>query len=332
MFGLLSQLAHVELISPRPEESVRFYTESLGLTETAREGQSVYLRAWGDPFHHSLVVTEGAQPGVGHIAWRTAGPEALQTLVERVEAAGLGEGWSEPSLGHGRAYRYRSPGGHPHEALWEVDRYVAPAGQESTFPIRPQRYAPVGAAVRQLDHVTIATTAIGEDIRFYRDVHGARFMECTVMEAGGEPFFAEMSNNEQAHDLALIADHHATLRGRSHHLAFWVDQMVDVVRSADVLIEAGTPIEYGPGRHGHGENTFLYVREPGGHRIEIFSGGYRNYQPDWKPVEWIAGQGGIDMYRNWPAPDSMLEVFPPSEAAAQVTADDTNPWSIVGVS
>ena len=44
------------------------------------------------------------------------------------------------------------------------------------------------------------------------------------------------------------------------------------------------------------------------------------------------GSGGIDMFRNWPAPDSMLEVFPREGASAQPLEDNTNPWSVVGVS
>jgi catechol 2,3-dioxygenase len=331
MFGLLSQLAHVEVFSPKPEESVRFFTEVLGLSETTREKESVYLRAWGDYFHHSLVVTEGPHAGLGHFAWRTAGEAQLETAAQRIEAAGLGEGWADDSTGHGRSYRYRSPGGHLQEIFWEVERYVAPPELRSTFPIRAQRFYPVGASVRQLDHVTIATGEMREDIGFYRDVLGSRFMECTVMEPGATPFFAEMTNNEQAHDLGLVGDG-SGLRGRSHHLAFWLDLPSDVTRAADVIIESGTPIEYGPGKHGHGENTYLYVREPGGHRVELFSGGYRNYQPDWEPVEWVVGTGGIDMFRNWPAPDSMLEVFPTADAYAQVGGGPTNPWSVVGVS
>jgi catechol 2,3-dioxygenase len=332
MFGLLSQLAHLELLSPKPDETVRFFEEVIGLSQTASEGQSVHLRAWGDPFHHSLTVTEAPYSGIAHIGWRAAGAEQLQTVVQRIEAAGRGEGWQEPVLGHGPAYRYRSPGGHLHEVLWEVERYVAPAELRSTFPSRPQRFAPVGAAARQLDHVTIATGAMNDDIAFYRDVHGARFMECTVMTPDApEPFFAELTNNEQAHDLALIADA-AGHPGRTHHLAFWLDQPSEVVRAADVIIESGTPIEFGPGKHGHGENTYLYMREPGGHRVELFSGGYRNYQPDWEPVRWVAGEGGIDMFRNWPAPDSLLEVFPSEDATAQIVDTEKNPWSIVGVS
>jgi catechol 2,3-dioxygenase len=333
VFGLISQLAHVELQSPRPSESVEFFKRLLGFTETARAGQSVYLRAWGDAFHHSLVVTDGAVPGITHVGWRTAGEEQLQTAAQRIEAAGLGEGWADPVTGHGRAYRYRTPGGHLDEIFWDVERYRAPDTQRSALPIRPQRQVFAGAAPRQIDHVTLATPHMNEHIAFQRDVLGSRFMECTVMNVDdAEPFFAEVSNNEQGHDIGLIADRSGP-GGRHHHVAFWFDQAVDVFRAADALLEAGVQIEFGPGRHGHGENTFLYFREPGGFRIEFFSGGYRNYQPDWERVRWLVDTGGIDLYRNHPAPQSMLEVFPPeSTPTASVADGDANPWSYATVS
>ncbi len=332
MFGLISQLAHVELQSPRPTESVDFLKGVLGFTETGRDEESVYLRAWGDPFHHSLVVTEADAPGIAHVGWRAAGEEQLQTAVRRLEQTGLGEGWVDPVTGHGRAYRYRTPGGHLHEVFWDVERFVAADGQRSCLPARPQRQAFAGAAPRQIDHVTMATSRMNDQIAFQREVFGSRFMEGTVMSMEDEePFFAEVSNNEQGHDIGLIADR-SGLSGRTHHVAFWFDQMVDVFRAADALVEAGVHIEFGPGRHGHGENTFLYFREPGGFRIEFFSGGYRNYQPDWEPVRWLVDTGGVDLYCNHPAPDTMLEVFPPETAPASVAYGGANPWSYAGVS
>ena len=333
MFGLLSQLAHFELESPRPAETVKFFTEILGMKVSGKDDGSVYLRAWGDFFHHSLVVTEGPAPRLAHIGWRTAGAAQLKTAVQRIEEAGLGDGWEDSNVGHGPGFRYLSPGGHRHEVFWEVDRYEAPEGERSTFPIRPEKLNPRGAAVRQIDHVTLATGKMNEDIAFYRDVLGSRYMEATVMKADdNEPFFAAISNTEQGHDTGLVADH-SGIPGRSHHLAYWLDLPTEVVRAADVLIESGTPIEYGPGKHGHGENTYLYVREPGGHRVELFSGGYRNYQPDWEPRTWIVGSGGVDMFRNWPAPEAYLEVFPPTDKpAAAVVTDGVNPWSVVGSS
>ena len=332
MFGLISQLAHVELQSPRPDESVEFFKSVLGFTETGRDADAVYLRAWGDPFHHSIAVSEADEPGLAHVGWRTAGEEQLATAVQRLEQAGLGEGWAEPVLGHGRAYRYRTPGGHLNEVFWEVERYRAPETQRSALPIRPQRQVFAGCAPRQIDHVTMATPNMNEHIAFQREVFGSRFMEGTVMNMDDEaPFFAEVSNNEQGHDIGLIVDRSGGT-GRHHHVAYWFDQMVDVFRAADALIEAGVHIEFGPGRHGHGENTFLYFREPGGFRIEFFSGGYRNYQPDWEPVRWLVDTGGVDLYCNHPAPDTMLEVFPQAATrTAEVAYGGANPWSYASV-
>ena len=311
MFGLLSQLAHAELESPRPEESAAFFTEVLGLYETERDGGSIYLRAWGDPFHHSLVISEGAQPRIAHVGWRTAGAEALEGAAAAIEATGLGEGWQEPVLGHGRAFRFRSPGGNLHEVFWDADRYVAPEAQRSTLPNRPQRFLPVGVGARQIDHITFVTPKIMDDVAFWRDTLGDRFMEFAVDE-NDEVVFAEVTSNEQAHDIGLVGVA-AAPGGQTHHLAYWLDLPSEVHRAADILRESGNPVEWGPARHGHGENTFLYVREPGGHRIELFSGGYRNYQPDWEPRKWLANSGGVEMFVNNPMPESMFEAFPAGE-------------------
>jgi catechol 2,3-dioxygenase len=144
---LLSQLAHVEFATPKPEETLRFLTDLLGLYESGREGQSVFLRGWGEWFHHSLVVTEGPQPALGHIGWRAEGPEALELAAQRLAHSGLGEGWHDGSTGHGAAYRFRGPGGQLSEVFWEVERWQAPPELASTYPNRPQRFMPRGAGV-----------------------------------------------------------------------------------------------------------------------------------------------------------------------------------------
>src|SRR3954452_20417443 len=98
---LMSQLAYAELISPMPEETVAWLVDVLGLEETTREGQSVYLRGWAEWLHSSLVVTEGPQPAVGHIAWRTYGPDDPETIAQRLGDSEDVIGWVESSVGHG---------------------------------------------------------------------------------------------------------------------------------------------------------------------------------------------------------------------------------------
>src|ERR1700688_4837824 len=130
---LLSHLAHVELITPKLNESARFFVEVMGLTEVQRTNQSVYLRCWGDYYQYSLMLTQGSQPALGHAAWRSVGAAELQEAASRVETSGTKGEWRDDSYGHGRSYRFKGPGGHSIELLWEVERYAASGGLKSIY-------------------------------------------------------------------------------------------------------------------------------------------------------------------------------------------------------
>jgi len=317
---LLSQLAHVELTTPVPSESLAFFTDVLGLELTEQAGQSAYLRGWGENFHHSLKLTEGPQPALGHIGWRAASPDALETAAARLEGLGNGVGWSDGDAGHGRAYRFNGPGGHVEEIFWDVERYRASGDLAPLFPHRAQRFRPRGVAARQIDHITMPTVDIMADAQFRRDVLGFRFTGWTSHPQDPELcVFAQCTTNEQAHDLGLVPEM-TNARGRINHLAFWLDQKVDVLRAADVLLDYDVKLESGPGQHGMGEITYLYFREPGGVRIELNSGGYRNYEPDLETVKWTARQGSNDWYGTMEFKESMFECFPPAETV-NATAD-----------
>ena len=47
-----------------------------------------------------MKITEAPEAGVGHIAWRARSPQALERRVAAIEAAGLGQGWSDGDAGH----------------------------------------------------------------------------------------------------------------------------------------------------------------------------------------------------------------------------------------
>ena len=70
----IAHLAHVELLTPKPEESLRFFVDVMGMTENGRKGDSVYLRGWDDYEHHSLQLTDSPKAGLGHMALRTTSP------------------------------------------------------------------------------------------------------------------------------------------------------------------------------------------------------------------------------------------------------------------
>ena len=54
----VAHFSHVELLTPRPEESQRFFTDVLSLQVVGQQGQSVHLRGYGDYERSSLTLTE----------------------------------------------------------------------------------------------------------------------------------------------------------------------------------------------------------------------------------------------------------------------------------
>jgi catechol 2,3-dioxygenase len=58
-------------------------------------------------------------------------------------------------------------------------------------------------------------------------------------------------------------------------------------------------IEYGPGRHGPGLALFIYMRDPDGHRIELFNTHYQCMDIEDEPVRWDASVAGK---RRWQLP------------------------------
>ena len=280
----VAHIAHAELLTPKPEESLRFFVEVLGMEEEARDGGSVYLRGWGDYLRYSLKLTESAQAGIGHVALRTWSPEALERRVAAVEATGLGTGWTDGDVGHGRSYRFTDPDGHAFELFYEAERYVAPPHLTPSWRNQPQRYVGRGAAVKRLDHVNLLAADVRPTRAFCQDVLGYRLYERIELDDGTETG-AWMSVSIAAHELIYVADAHGA-RGRLHHLAFWVDTREECLRAADLFLDHGIHIEAAPSKHAIAQGFFLYGIEPGGNRIEVTTGGYLVYDPDHPPTVW----------------------------------------------
>ena len=288
MFGDLAHIGHAELLTPEPERSLRFFVEALGMEQDAVDGQSVFLRGWGDYQRYSLKLTEAPEPGLGHLALRARSAESLGRLVAAAEAAGRGIGWIDGDVGHGPAYRCTDPDGHILELYYETERYEPPLHLRPALRNQPQRYTGRGAAVKRLDHVNLLATDVAACREFSTDVLGFRHYEGIVLDDGSEAG-AWLSLSIAAHELIYVADaRHA--QGRLHHLAFWVDTREEVLRAADLFIEHLIPIEFAPSKHTISQGLFLYVFEPGGNRIEVTSGGYFVYDPDQQPVLWTQAE------------------------------------------
>lgn len=280
----LAHLGHVELLTPKPDESRRFFTSVLGMEETARQGASVYLRGWGDYERSTLKLTASDRAGLAHVAWRARSEPALQRRARALEESGAGLGWIDGDLGHGPAYQFSDPDGHRMEVYFAAERYRAPDHLRPKLKNQPQRYPSTGVGVRRLDHVNALCREVTPNRRFLEEQLGFRLREHVVLDDGTEAG-AWISVTPLVHDIAYTLD--ATrANGRLHHVAFWVDNREDVLRAADIFLENDVFIETGPAKHAITHGFFLYGYEPGGNRIEIFSGGYLIFAPDWEPVVW----------------------------------------------
>jgi catechol 2,3-dioxygenase len=334
---LLSHLAHLEITSPDVEASAAFYEQKFGMRIVDRAGGNVYLRCWGDYYHYSLVVVPGDEPSLANMAWRTESEAALDEAARRIEAQGIAGTWTTGGHRYGRAYEFTGPYGHPMRLIWEVDRFEAEPEFASIYPDRPERRSSHSAAPRFLDHVTIAAGDVRGFADWYSKALGFRIMAFTDLDEAPITVFSVLTTNEKSHDLGVVLDT-SERAGRVNHIAFWVDTHEDLLRTADVMMENGTPMEYGPSIHGIGEQNFLYFREPSGLRVELNSGGYRNYVPDWEANTWTPSQGSSNFYRNGIMPHSMTESFPHAEgltateegASEEMKAALLNPYAVQG--
>lgn len=281
----VAHLGHVELYSDRFEESLDFFTRVYGLTESGREGGSVYLRAFDDYEFHTLKLTRHPTTGVGHIGYRTSSPDALERRVAAIEDAGYGIGWVDGDLGHGKAYRFQSPYGHSFELYWETVRYRAPVGERPALKNIAQRFHGRGCCPRRIDHLNLMAENVAEFRDFLAICLGSRVSEQIRLDNGrlGGCWFTV---NNKTYDLACTEEHGGG-RGRFHHLTYVCDQREDILRAADIFLENGIHIETGPHKHAIQGTFFLYVWEPAGNRIELANTGARLIlQPDWETVTW----------------------------------------------
>lgn len=332
----LGHLAYLEITSPDVDASTAFYVERFGLRVVDRVDGSVYLRCWGDYYRYSLVIRQGAEPGLANMAWRTGSDADLDALVARIEAkGGARDGvWADSGVATGRQYSFVGPYGHRMTLLWEIEEYVADPEHASIYPDRPEKRSSHAASPRFLDHVTIASTDVEGFAQWYSDALGFRIMARTLLEETPLNVFTVLTTNEKSHDLGIVFDN-SGVDGRVHHIAFWVDQPEDLARTADIMLENGVRVEYGPSIHGIGEQHYLYLREPSTLRVEVNSGGYRNYVPDWRPRTWTPSQGSNNFYMNTNPPLSMMEAFPHADgltatedgASPELATQLRNPWS-----
>lgn len=284
----LARFSHVHVRTPDINASLEFFTEVLGFYETERVGGASFLRAWGEWAHHSLILSEAAESGLERLGFLVAHPAHLDGFAERLAAGGVAvtRVAAGEVPGQGAGIRFTASGGQEWELVEGIERIVRPE-RHSRILDRP---APLGgrdASPRRLQHANILVP----DPRATREwLEQQLGFKSTLIVKGPDGFepFSTVTATHDMHELAISLDPHSS-DGRLHHVAVWYDTPGDLIHACEVLAEHGVKAEAGLGKHGGGESWFYYIREPGGNRVELFTGGTQFLDPTpgiSEPVVW----------------------------------------------
>ncbi|MBT0768417.1 VOC family protein [Kineosporia sp. J2-2] len=281
----IAHLGPVELYTPALEESAEFFVRQMGLRQVHRERDSVYLHTWDDYQSWTVRLVRRERAGVGRTYLRASGPAALARTASALREAGIACETTSAVRGLGVVLNFDAPDGHPMGLYWDVERYRPGADDRPGLKNQAAAYPGRGANVRRLDHINYLTSDVPAAVRFAGDLLGGRCTE-RIVKDDGQPQAVWFSLMNKTYDLVWTEDWTGT-RGRLHHLAFATDTREEILRAADVFLDAGTHIETGPHKHAIQQTFFLYVWEPGGNRIELCNAGARLIlAPDWETISW----------------------------------------------
>ncbi len=270
---LVSGLRSVEIGVPDVAAAEKFYTDTWLLTVAARSANTVYLRGTGAA-HHLLSLTRTEQPELLAVTLNSPSRKEVDALAQSVPAHGgsilrAPGAITEPGGGYG--ITFKDPQGRILRAVCEDARHADAAVVRE----RPERLA----HVVMNSHDTPAAQA------FYEKALGFKLSDRTRI-------MAFMRCNTDHHNIALADADNDCL----NHIAFVMPDLDSVMKGGGRMKDAGHAIQWGPGRHGPGNNLFNYFLGPFDFAIEYTAevsqvdDSYRTGMPD----DWKWPPGRID--------------------------------------
>jgi catechol 2,3-dioxygenase len=272
-----------------------FYVDCLGYLISDETRDALYLRGVEERNHHSIVLKAAREPVVDALGYKVASEEDLDRAASWFARRNLPT--SFPDVPHqGGTLRTADETGIPLDFYFKMDQ----------APSMLQRYAAHrGARIQRIDHLNCFTPDVQASYDFYGDL-GFRLTEYTETDDPAPKLWAVwMHRKGNVHDLAFTNG-----RGpRLHHIGVWTAGALDILHICDVMATSGylSNMERGPGRHGISNAFFLYVRDPDGHRVELFTSDYLTVDPDLEPIRWSLRDPQRQTLWGHPAPKSWFE-------------------------
>lgn len=288
------RLSHVEYGVTDLAASRAFYVDTLGLQVTHEDADGIYLRAMEERGHHCIALRKSDAACARVLGFKLYDEPDLEKAEAFFRGKGLPVEWVERPF-MGRTLRTCDPFGVPLEFYVRMDR----------LPPIHQKYALYrGVKPLRIDHFNMFASDVDGSVAFYTAL-GFRTTEYTEDDESGKLWAAWMHRKGGVHDVAFTNG----TGPRLHHTAFWVPNPLAIIDLLDLMATTGYVgnIERGPGRHGISNAFFLYIRDPDGHRIEIYSSDYQTVDPDLEPIRWSLTDPQRQTLWGAPAPRSWFE-------------------------
>ena len=255
----VAHLGHVELLTPKPEESLRFFVDVMGMTESGRQGDSRLsarlgrLRAPHAEAHRVATSPAWAtSPSARRARRRWSAASRLIEAVRPRRRAG-----PTATSATGPAYAFRDPDGHNMRDLLR-DRVVqgAAGARKPALKNQAQRYPARGVNVRRLDHFNLLASDVAATREFFEDDLGMRTTEKIVLDNGMEAG-QWLTTTNKTYDIAFTRDHTAP-RAASTTSPTRSTAARTILRAADIFLENGVPSR--PGRTSTRSSRLLPLR------------------------------------------------------------------------
>lgn len=279
------RLRSIELNVPDIAAASAFLTDVWGVADAGVQGQTRYLTGSGG-FPYLVALSEAEAPSIRCVTF-TASP----TDVDAIRARAISEGvpvqaTTSDDPGGGEGILIQAPEGEVFRFLHGDTTVAAPQGDD--LPVK-------------LTHVVMNATDAEASADFAERVLGFRVSDRTR----GMVF---VRCNTAHHSIAFARAGFSSL----NHIAFEMADLDAVMRGIGRLRDAGATPDWGPGRHGPGDNVFAYYIAPFGAVVE-FSTAVETVDDHYRvgvPDDWTWPENRIDQ---WGMSDKRVEALREAE-------------------
>ncbi len=237
-------LHHLHLHSPEPERLAEWYTRAMNMQVEAMQ-DDLWL-ASGPA--RQMLFSKGDAKKLGHAGFAVRDVESLQGLRERAEEMGLAPRSVETPLFQPGSFGVTDPDGN---AIF--------------FGLALSQEVRALKGIRgPIQHLTLASRDVQAIEDFYAGKLGFGVSD-RVVRNDGKVMTCFMRGNHEHHNLACFLQDRQGVDHHSYEAGEW-----DTIRDwSDHLASQNIQLFWGPGRHGPGNNLFIFIEDPDGNWIEI---------------------------------------------------------------